>query len=59
MVNDYSSVSKATLWYNVKWPVIIFQHAALLEVNINIKFVFVHKKLTIIITDIPCCDWFS
>ncbi|PBC29568.1 very-long-chain (3R)-3-hydroxyacyl-CoA dehydratase hpo-8 [Apis cerana] len=32
LTNDYSSTIEANLWQNIKWPVIIFQHAALLEV---------------------------
>lgn len=30
--NDFSSTVEANLWQNLKWPVIIFQHAALLEI---------------------------
>ncbi|XP_076179655.1 3-hydroxyacyl-CoA dehydratase 1 [Ptiloglossa arizonensis] len=30
--NDFSSTTGPDLWQSVKWPVIIFQHAALLEV---------------------------
>ncbi|XP_053979371.1 very-long-chain (3R)-3-hydroxyacyl-CoA dehydratase hpo-8 [Hylaeus volcanicus] len=30
--SDFSSPTRATLWQNVKWPVVIFQHAAFLEV---------------------------
>ncbi|XP_012240509.1 very-long-chain (3R)-3-hydroxyacyl-CoA dehydratase hpo-8 isoform X1 [Bombus impatiens] len=32
VVNDFSSTTEANLWQNVKWPVVIFQHAALLEI---------------------------
>lgn len=35
LINDYSSTIEANLWQNIKWPVIIFQHAALLEVIDN------------------------
>lgn len=31
LTNDFS-VSQLNLWHDIKWPVIIFQHAALLEV---------------------------
>ncbi|XP_033331479.2 3-hydroxyacyl-CoA dehydratase 1 [Megalopta genalis] len=30
--NDFSSTVELGLWQNLKWPVIIFQHAAILEV---------------------------
>ncbi|KOC70617.1 3-hydroxyacyl-CoA dehydratase PHS1 [Habropoda laboriosa] len=32
ITNDFSSTSEAHLWQNIKWPVIIFQHAAALEI---------------------------
>ncbi|XP_076752329.1 3-hydroxyacyl-CoA dehydratase 1 [Xylocopa sonorina] len=32
MTNDYSSTLEANLWQTIKWPVIVFQHAALLEI---------------------------
>lgn len=32
VTNDFSSASNVDLWNSVKWPVIIFQHAAALEV---------------------------
>lgn len=45
VVNDFSSTTETNLWQNVKWPVVIFQHAALLEVSNNIHLGFVHKRL--------------
>ncbi|KZC07431.1 PREDICTED: very-long-chain (3R)-3-hydroxyacyl-CoA dehydratase 2 [Dufourea novaeangliae] len=30
--SDFTSTVDSNLWHNVKWPVIIFQHAALLEI---------------------------
>ncbi|XP_076247504.1 3-hydroxyacyl-CoA dehydratase 1 [Calliopsis andreniformis] len=31
-LQHYSSTQETNLWYNAKWPVVFFQHAALLEV---------------------------
>ncbi|CAK9817120.1 Very-long-chain (3R)-3-hydroxyacyl-CoA dehydratase 2 [Anthophora plagiata] len=32
VTNDFSSSLEANLWQNIKWPLIIFQHAAVLEI---------------------------